>query len=176
LTVDQITAAMPLVAAQAGVWRGEYVHLDADHNPIDRHRSTLICRLFDGPDGSARLAQTNIYDWADGSREIRFFDGVLRGDRIVIANENIDGWVAPLAMDATQRTIMVLWTRTAAPDFRYYEMITVAADGRAKNRTWHWYDKGRLFQRTLINEDYISADWRAYDDPAYYAYRPRAMP
>jgi hypothetical protein len=170
----EIARTMPIIAAQVGVWMGEYVHLDAGHREIDRHKSTLICRLFDGPDGEARLAQTNIYDWADGTREIRYFDGRLQGDRINISNENISGWVAPLAMDETERTILVLWTRAGAPDFRYYEMITVAEDGKAKNRTWHWYDKGRLFQRTIINEDHVSPDWQAHDDPAFYAYRPRA--
>jgi hypothetical protein len=169
-----ITATMPIIAAQVGVWQGEYVHLDADHKEIDRHSSKLICRLFDGPDGEARLAQTNVYDWADGTREIRYFDGVLQGDRINISNVNIDGWVAPLTMDETGRTIMVLWTRAHEPDFRYYEMITVAEDGKAKNRTWHWYRKGRLFQRTIINEDFVTTDWQAHDDPAFYEYRPRA--
>lgn len=81
-----IAAIMPIVAAQAGVWKGEYVHLDANHREIDRHKSTLICWLFDGPDGAARLAQTNIYDWSDGTREIRYFDGTLQGDRINISN------------------------------------------------------------------------------------------
>jgi hypothetical protein len=169
-----ITETMPIVAAQAGVWMGEYVHLDADHNEIDRHKSKLICRLFDGPDGEARLAQTNIYDWPDGSREVRYFDGVLQGNRINISNVNIDGWVAPLAMDETGRTIMVLWTRAGEPDFRYYEMITVAEDGQAKNRTWHWYRSGRLFQRTIINEDFVTPDWQAHDDPGFYAFHPRA--
>lgn len=170
----QIALRMPLVAAQEGVWRGEYVHLDGDHREIDRHRSMLVCRLFDGPDGEARLVQSNIYDWPDGSREIRFFDGVLQGERICIANVNINGWVAPLAMDETARTIMVLWTRAGEPDFRYYEMITVSEDGLAKNRTWHWYRKGRLFQRTLINEELVTRDWHAHDDPAFYAFSPRA--
>ena len=45
-----IAERSPLVADQAGVWEGEYVHLDADHNIIDRHQSKLICRLVDGPD------------------------------------------------------------------------------------------------------------------------------
>lgn len=27
------------------------MHLDADHNIIDRHRSRLVYRLFDGPEG-----------------------------------------------------------------------------------------------------------------------------
>jgi len=169
-----IASTMPLLAAQAGVWDGEYVHLDTDHNVIDRHRSRLVCRLFDGDDGKARLAQTNIYDWADGTREIRYFDGVFKGDRIWIDNVNIKGWSGSVALDETGRTIMVGWVRTGEPDFRFYELITVAEDGDAKNRTWHWYRKGRLFQRTLINEVRISHDWEQFDDPHYYAFRPRA--
>ena len=50
----------------------------------------------------------------------------------------------------------------------------MAEDGDAKNRTWHWYRKDRLFQRTVINENRVSRDWQAYDDPSYYSYRPRA--
>lgn len=169
-----IASMMPLVASQAGVWDGEYVHLDADHKEIDRHRSRLVCRLHDGEDGEARLAQTNIYDWADGTREIRYFDAVFRGDRLWIDNVNINGWTAAVSLDQTDRTIMVGWTRAGEPDFRYYEMITVAEDGNAKNRTWHWFRKGRLFQRTIINEARTSNDWEAHDDPSYYAFRPRA--
>jgi hypothetical protein len=167
----RIAATMPVVAAQAGVWQGEYVHFDEAHREIDRHRSKLVCRLFDG---EARLAQSNIYDWADGTREVRYFDGRLRGDRIIFDNVNIDGWAAPLAMDATDRTIMVLWVRAGEPDFRYYEMITVAEDGKAKNRTWHWYRKGRLFQRTLINEELVTRDWQAHDSLDLYAFSPRS--
>jgi hypothetical protein len=169
-----ITEKQPIVADQAGVWEGEYVHLDADHNIIDRHKSRLVCRLTDGPDGLAKLSQTNIYTWDDGTQEIRYFDGTFQGDRIWIKNDLIDGFVGALNYDETQRTIMVGWTRTHEPDFRYYEMITVAEDGEAKNRTWHWYRKGRLFQRTVINENRISRDWQSYDDPSYYSFRPGA--
>lgn len=168
-----IAATAPLVAAQAGVWDGEYVHLDADNREIDRHRSRLVCRLFDGPDGAARLTQSNIYDWPDGSREVRYFEGVWRGDRLWIANELIDGWTGSIGLDPTARSIMVGWVRADEPDFRYYEMITVAGDGEAKNRTWHWYRAGRLFRRTVINETRTDRDWRAHDDPAYLRYRPR---
>ena len=169
-----ISTRMPLVAEQEGVWEGEYVHLDPRHEIIDRHRSRLVCRLFDGEDGKARLAQTNIYDWPDGTREIRYFDGVFRGDRVWIDNVNVSGWTASVSLDETGRTIMVGWVRAGEPDFRYYEMITVAEDGKAKNRTWHWYRRGRLFQRTVINETRISRDWKAYDDAAYYEFSPRA--
>lgn len=168
-----ITQTQALLAAQAGVWDGEYVHLDENHRIIDRHQSRLVCRLFDGPDGDAKLCQTNIYTWDDGQQEIRYFEGVFRGDRIWIQNDLIDGWTSEVELDATRRTIMVGWTRPSEPGFRYYEMITVAEDGKAKNRTWHWYRQGRLFQRTLINEERVAKDWRQYDDPGFYAYRAK---
>lgn len=169
-----ISKQQPIVAEQAGVWDGEYVHLDASHNIIDRHNSRLICRLQDGPDGEAKLSQTNIYDWSDGTREIRYFDGVFKSDRVWISNELIEGWTGAVALDPTNRTIMVGWTRPQEPDFRYYEMITVAQDGNAKNRTWHWYRKGRLFQRTVINEVRIAREWQSYDDPAYLRFQARS--
>jgi hypothetical protein len=172
--MNAITQTMPLLASQMGVWEGEYVHLNADHVEIDRHKSRLLCRLDEGPSGEARLIQTNIYDWPDGSREVRYFVGVLDGDRVNIRNENIEGWVAPLAGDVSGRTIMVLWIKTGEPDFRNYEMITVSDDGKAKNRTWHTYRAGALLTRTIINERHVGHDWQAFDDPSFYAYRPRA--
>lgn len=170
-----IAERQPIVADQAGVWEGEYVHFDADHRLIDRHKSRLICRLQDGADGVAKLSQTNIYTWPDDTQEIRFFDGTFEGDRVWIKNDLIDGWTGAVEMDPTGRTILVGWVRAHEPDFRYYEMITVAEDGNAKNRTWHWYRHGRLFQRTLINENRVSRDWGAYDDPSYYSFSPRSQ-
>ena len=165
-----IAETQTIVADQQGVWDGEYVHLDENNNEIDRHKSRLVCRLYDGADGEAKLAQTNIYTWADNQQEIRYFEGVFKKDRIWIENELITGWTSAIDLDPTNRTIMVGWTRATEPDFRYYEIITVAEDGNAKNRTWHWYRKGRLFQRTLINEQRTSKDWKPYDDPSYYAF------
>ncbi|MEO9467413.1 DUF3598 domain-containing protein [Parasphingorhabdus sp.] len=169
----KIEEAMPQLLHHVGVWKGEYVHFDGDNREIDRHASMLICKLLNEP-GKQRLEQSNIYDWPDNSRETRHFVGILNNDKLVIQNENIDGWVAPLVLDETERTLMVLWTKTDDASFRYYEMITLSEDGQTKNRSWHWYRDGRLFQRTLINEKLISRDWQAYDDPSYHHYSPRA--
>jgi len=168
-----IREKLPLVADQEGVWDGEYVHFDAEHREIDRHRSRLVCRLFDGADGEARLVQSNIYHWDDGSREIRYFDGVFRDDRIWISNELIDGWTASIGLDETGRSLMVAWVRVAEPDFRFYELITMAEDNDAKNRTWHWYRNGRLFQRTLINEVRVAHDWKPFDSDELYRFHAR---
>ena len=169
-----IAERLPLLAEQEGVWDGEYVHLDAEHRVIDRHRSRLLCRNFDGPEGEARFVQSNLYDWQDGTREIRYFEGVFRDDRVWISNDLIDGWTADIQLDPTRRSLMVAWVRSQEPDFRFYELITMSEDGQAKNRTWHWYRKGRLFQRTLINETLATRDWQSLDRDEYHRYQPRA--
>ncbi|MEP3225561.1 MAG: DUF3598 domain-containing protein [Parasphingorhabdus sp.] len=167
-----IEDAMPLLVRHVGVWQGEYVHLDSKNREIDRHRSTLICRLT-AHDATEQLVQSNIYDWPNQTREVRYFKATLSNDRLIIENENIVGWVAPLSLDQTQRTVMVAWTKTDDPSFRYYEMITLAEDGNSKSRTWHWYHNGMLVKRTLVDEKLISRDWATYDDPSYYQYIPR---
>jgi hypothetical protein len=169
-----ISDAMPLVADQAGVWDGEYVHLNANHEIIDRHKSRLVCRLQEDDPAHATLAQTNIYTWGPDDQEIRYFETVFRGDRLWVDNDLIKGWVGPDNMDLTKRTIMVGWVSKLDAGLSFYEFITVALDGNAKNRTWHWYREGRLFQRTIINEVRTSRDWKAYDDPSYYAYKLRS--
>lgn len=168
-----ISGKMPLVADQAGVWDGEYVHVDANHTVIDRHRSRLVCRLQEDDPAQARLAQTNIYTWDDGSREIRYFEVALKGDRLWVDNDLITGWVGPDRLDQTNRTILVGWVNKLDPHLSFYEFITLSADGSHKNRTWHWYRDGKLFQRTLINETRTSRDWQAHDHPDYYAYQAR---
>lgn len=169
-----ISELMPRVADQAGVWDGEYVHVDAAHNVIDRHASRLVCRLHEDDPATARLAQSNIYTWADGTREIRYFETVLKGDRLWVDNALITGWVGPDRLDPTGRTIMVGWVSKADARLSFYECITLSSDGDKKNRTWHWYRDGELFQRTLINEVRTSRDWARYDDPGYYAYKARS--
>jgi len=181
-TMGIITDTMPLIASQAGVWEGNYLHLDANNKEIDRHQSRLVCRLFDNNKGrnknEARITQSNIYTWSDGTQEIRYFEAFLAGNRFVLKNDLIDGWMATLDQDTntcqTGSTIFVQWTRPSEPGFHYYEMITVADDGLSKNRTWHWYRNNELFQRTVVNERRISHTWDEQDDPSYFQYRPRS--
>ena len=68
---------------------------------------------------------------------------------------------------------MVGWVRKDSIDMKFYELITVSADGNAKNRAWHWYRNGSLFQRTLINEVRTSRGWHSYDDPSLLKSTPR---
>ncbi len=168
-----IATSMPLITDTAGVWEGEYVHIDENHQEFDRHQARLLIRIDDESDTEARLRQTNIYTWSNNEHEIRYFEGNYRDDRIWFNNALIDGWTRTIDMDPTGRTMMVAWTRPAEPGFRYYEIIIFSEDGQSRNRTWHWYRNDRLFQRTLINEHKVSDDWRSFDEPHFYASQPR---
>lgn len=162
----------PLSYDQKGVWDGEYVYFDANHNIIDRHKSRLICRYDDeGP--RPKIRQSNIYTWADGTQEVRYFEGWLGGDRIWFDNDLIRGWTADIKLDPTGRSIMVSWVRKDALDIQFYELINTSPDGERKNRAWQWYRDGHLFQRTLINETRTSRDTAPYDDVKYQKTRPR---
>lgn len=168
-----IAEKLPVIAGQAGVWEGTYVHLDPNNQEVDRHKSKLICRLEDGEEGIARFRQTNIYTWPDNSQETRYFELFFNKDRLIVNNDLIDGWTSSVQMDQTNCMILVQWTRPSEPGFRYYEMITVAADGLSRNRTWHTYQDNRLSRRTIVNEVRTSKDWQGYDDEQYLYYQPR---
>ena len=156
----------PLLAAQEGVWDGQYVTVNADHRVVARHKSRLICRISD-VEGEARLEQSNIYFHDDGTQEVRYFDAFVKGDRVEIDTDLINGWIAPVDLDHTGRAMMVAWTRKTDVGFRFYEIITMSRDGESKNRTWHGYHEGQLFTRTLIDEVLVTRDWKDHDKPEY---------
>ena len=159
-----LSTSIPLLARNEGVWEGYYRYYDPSGNPVDEHRSRLLCRIIEDRD----YRQTNIYRWADGRKENREFPAEIRGQRLVFTNE-ITGWAQAVDLDEHGRTLMLHWTRNGEPDLYLYEMIQLSDDGRARARVWHWYKADRLFQRTLIDERLVSRDWKAYDgqDPAY---------
>jgi len=159
-----LRAGMPLLARNEGVWEGYYRYYDKNGEKVDEHKSRLLCRIKDDRD----YHQTNLYRWADGSRETRDFPARIENNRLVLYTE-IDGWASAVDLDEHQRTMMLHWTRKNEPDLYLYEMIQLSDDGESRARVWQWFKSDRLFQRTLIDERRVSADWAAYDgkDPDY---------
>jgi hypothetical protein len=155
---------MPMLARNEGVWEGYYRLYDARGNKTDEHKARLICRIHD----DEIYHQTNLYRWADGKTQTRDFPANIRDGRIWF-DTDIEGWAAPVALDAFDRTMMLNWTRKGEPDLYLYEMIQLSDDGQSRARVWHWFKNDRLWQRTLIDEAKISDDWRAYEDlnPSY---------
>ena len=157
----------PLLARHEGVWDGWYRYYDAAGDKIDEHRSRLVCRFPDG--GRFAYDQTNHYSWADGRRDVRGFPANAgpTGDRIVFDSDLIDGWAADVALDTAARTTMLHWVRRNEPGVYLYEMIQISDCGRYRSRVWHWFRDGRLFQRTLIDEEKVSSQWRGITGPSF---------
>jgi len=142
-----------------GVWEGYYRYFDSTGNKIDEHKSRLLCRIPE----EGQYHQTNFYFWADGKKEVRDFPTRIEGNKIIFYSE-IDGWAAPVELDEFKRTMMLRWTRKDEDNLYLYEMIQMSDCGKYRNRVWQWFKDGKLIQRTLIDEQLVSRQWRKYDD------------
>ncbi len=137
---------MPVLARHEGAWKGEYVHVDPTGKIIDRHESFLTCRF--PAKGEFPYYQINRYSWADGKSEELHFPGLYRDRRVWWDNDRIKGCV----WEIDRRSLMLTWVRKDIPDSYLYEMIQISDDDSERVRTWHWFQKGHLVQRTLITE------------------------
>lgn len=156
---------MPYLARHEGVWDGSYRYYDADGNKTDEHRSRLICRFTDSEQHPYH--QTNQYSWADGRKEVRDFLTRYQFGRIIFDNELIYGWCSEIAEDDLHRTLMLYWLRKGEEKMELYEMIQLSDCGLYRNRVWQWYKNSRLVQRTLIDEQRVSAQWRQIEGASF---------
>jgi len=137
---------MPVLARHEGDWEGEYLHLNTAGKVLDRHGSHLSCMFpFEG---QYAYYQINRYRWDDGKREELHFPAVFRDGRIWWDTSRIagSGW------EVDENSVMLKWSRKDVPNSYLYEMIQLSRDGQSRYRTWHWFQNGELFQRTIINE------------------------
>ena len=159
-----IREVMPILASNEGVWEGWYRYYDAKTGKLtDEHRSRLLCRII-SDDGHDRYHQTNHYFWKDGRREIRDFPARYDNGRVWFDNDLISGWAAQMQPDDFGRSTCLNWTRQNEPDIYLYEMIQNNDARTHRSRTWQWFRSGICFQRTLIDEVFITRDWAGWTD------------
>ncbi|MBV6415930.1 MAG: hypothetical protein CMLOHMNK_00453 [Steroidobacteraceae bacterium] len=156
--MSNVKHSMPNLARHEGVWDGHYRYYDASGNKTDEHRSRLICRFTD--DAQHPYHQTNHYSWADGKKEVRDFVTRYQFGRIIFDNDLIYGWCSEIPEDDLHRTLMLYWLRRGTEGMELYEMIQLSDCGQYRNRVWHWFQRGRLIQRTLIDEQRVTDQWR----------------
>lgn len=160
---DNIHDTMPILVSNEGVWEGWYRYYDAKTGQLtDQHRSRLLCRLIE-EDGKTRYHQTNYYFWDDGKTEIRDFPAWYENGRVWWDNDLIKGWAAQMSPDDNNRSTCLNWVRKGEPDVYLYEMIQNSDDRTNRARTWQWFRNGLCFQRTLIDETFITRDWANFD-------------
>lgn len=159
-----VRETMPILVSNEGVWEGWYRYYDARTGLLtDQHRSRLLCRLVDEGD-SERYYQTNHYYWEDGRHEIREFPAEYRDGRVWWDNDLIKGWAAHMLPDDFNRSTCLNWTRKNEPGVYLYEMIQNSDDRKNRARTWQWFRDGICFQRTLIDEVFVTRDWQNWAD------------
>jgi hypothetical protein len=164
-THESIRDEMPLLADNEGVWEGVYRHYDAASGKLlDQHLSRLICRITD--DDRFAYYQTNFYFWPDGRTETREFPAWYENGRIWWDNDLIKGWAAAMRPDDHQRSTCLNWVRKGEPDVYLYEMIQNSADRRLRSRCWQWFRDDRCFKRTLIDEAFVTRDWKNWTNSA----------
>ncbi|MCC5825055.1 DUF3598 family protein [Alkalimonas sp.] len=150
---------MPLLSRHEGVWEGYYRYYSPDGEKIDEHRSRLLCRF---PSDDV-YHQTNFYYWPDGRKEVRDFPTRIENNKIIFYTE-VQGWAAEVPLDDFHRTVMLYWVRTNEEDLHLYEMIQLSDCSKYRSRVWQWFKAGKLLQRTLIDEQFISNDWASYEN------------
>jgi hypothetical protein len=160
-----ISDAMPLLASNEGVWEGWYRYYEsATGKLVDEHRSRLICRLPTEGQHAGIYHQTNYYYWEDGRKDVRDFPAWYDKGRIWWDNDLIKGWAAAMQPDDQNLSTCLNWVRKDEPDMYLYEMIQNSPNGIDRARTWQWFKNGKCFQRTLIDEKFITPDWRSWTD------------
>jgi hypothetical protein len=119
---------MPALFWHEGVWLGNYRHLSEAGELLDEHESRVEC-LF--PEQS--------------------FKGYLHESRLWFDTETFAGW----SWQTDDGIIMLALDRKDFPGQRFIETIIMGSNKDHRVRTWHWFDDGVCYKRTLCTEQRI---------------------
>jgi len=145
---------MPAIFEHAGIWQGQYQHLDIDGNIIDQHASQVECvfpEQVTKPDAPIYI-QRNQFTWEDGREQQTEFSGIVKDDRIWWDTETFFGY----GWQASPNIFLLELSRKDLVDVSFYEAIVMGETKQSRVRTWHWFKDGVCYQRTLCNEHRIT--------------------
>lgn len=143
---------MPGLARHQGTWQGIYRHVDAVGAPIDQHRVTIRCEF--PAEGPHVYIQHNHFVWDDGREQRAVLPGVLRDGKLWWDVETFHGY----SWETHDGILLLNLTRKDEPGANFFEMITIGATGQFRSRTWQWFRDGKLYRRTLCDEERVSRD------------------
>jgi hypothetical protein len=152
----------PAILSQQGVWRGIFRRYDADGVLTAEFPSEIVVRVQE--DGATlRYRQTNIYRPAGAPQQRIESSGEVRDGRVWFSNDRLDGWSMDIPGDPTGRGAVLVMNYKDGSQQYVYEIITRSADGTRRSRATQYFQAGRLLRRTLIDEEKVTSDWRAWD-------------
>ena len=137
----------PVFDKHVGTWEGTYSLLDRRTGEVlDQHKSRLTCRI----DGN-QWYQKNEYMWDDGRTETKEFGGLFEDGKLLFDTPRLKGE----SVEADDKTIILRWVYTHAPEDDYSEIITLV-DATHRSRTWQHFEKGDFTKVTLIDEHKVA--------------------
>jgi len=137
---------MPAMLWHEGIWTGSYRHLGEDNSVLDQHQSRVVCEF--PTEGEAAYRQISSFNWSDGRSQEQTFLGYMRGERMWFDTATFAGW----AWQTGDDIIMLSLDRKDLPGQRFVETILIGEERNRRVRTWHWFDQGVCYKRTLCTE------------------------
>ena len=146
-----IKARLPLLARHEGIWEGTYRFITPQLAVNDQYDFRITVSFPDDGQGGITYRQESAYRWPDGRTQHLSYDAQYRDDngRAIVA---FDGRIAGRMWELDARTIYLTFGFADQPGVEVCEMIQLAPNGRDRARTWHWFNDGKLFQLTLVDE------------------------
>jgi len=155
--------------AQQGVWQGSFRRYDCVGACYETFASTIVVRMEERS-GQLHYHQSNHYRWPDGSEQTFDSEGEIRDGRVWFRNGQLEGWAMELpegglAGDGSSAAVLRMWSREAG-GAQQVELIQVSPDGWRRHRLFQSVRDGEVVRRTVIDEEKITDDWRAWDAAA----------
>lgn len=142
---------LALLAEHAGIWEGEYTHIDPADRAVQqrlRFRIRVEC-----PAGGVDYRQTSHYWFEDGTEQELVYEGRMQGSRLVLVDGRLNGAIWRIE----ERTLYMRFAFTGTTD-EVCEMIQLSRDGAHRARTWHWFRDEVPWRITLVREQRVSRD------------------
>ncbi len=145
-----MSGIFPAHRAHAGVWEGTYRHLGPDGALEQRLRSKVWCAFPES--GPVFYWQRIELTDETGGVARASFEGSLRGDHVWFDTPTFAG----RSWETSDGVVLLNLQRKDEPGAHFVEVIVMGEGGQHRARTWHWFREGRLFRRTLCDEQRVA--------------------
>jgi len=134
-----IQAKMPLLARHRGRWTGCTRIVAPDLTLLHQQPFTLSIDFPQDGLGGRTYRQTNVNLTADGSSTSVSYTAVWAAEHGG-ATAVFEGAIAGAVTEMDEHALYVTFALPHAPEQRGFELITLSADGRTRQRTWHMFN------------------------------------
>lgn len=146
-----IKTRMPLLARHEGTWEGTYRFISPQLVVRDQYDFRIDVKFPDDGRGGVTYRQESFYTWPDGRTQSLVFEAEYR-ERDGRPMAVFEGRIAGRIWELDDRTVYLTFHFADRPTVDVCEMIQLAPNNRDRARTWHWFDNGKLFELTLVDE------------------------